>query len=65
MVGESSAQSLGRAEIERRVTGRGVEGSTRRLGGLRARGEVSGPMDRARASSYAQSGGARRGTNLT
>ena len=63
--GERPAQSLGRAEIERSVTGRGVEGSTRRLGGLNARGGVSGPMDRARASSYAQSGGARRGTHPT
>ena len=50
---------------ERSVTGRGVEGDARRLGGLNARGGGSGPMDRARASSYAQSGGARRGTNLT
>ena len=47
------------------MTGGSVEGDSRRLGGPVARGEVEWPIDRDRASSYAQSGGARRGTNLT
>ena len=63
--GERPAQSLGRAEIERSVTGGSVEGDSRRLVGPAARGEVVWPIDRDRASSYAQSGGARRGTHLT
>ena len=63
--GDRPAQSLGRADIERSVTGGSVEGRSRRLGGPAARGEVGGPIDRDRASSYAQSGGARRGTHPT
>ena len=63
--GDGPAQSLGRADIERSVTGGSVEGSSRRLGGPAARGEVEWPIDRDRASSYAQSGGARRGTHPT
>ena len=63
--GGRPAQSLGRAEIERSVTGGSVEGDSRRLVGPVARGEVVWPIDRDRASSYAQSGGARRGTHPT
>ena len=63
--GGRPAQSLGRAEIERSVTGGSVEGDSRRLVGPVARGEVVWPTDRDRASSYAQSGGARRGTHPT
>ena len=54
-----------KAQIERSVTGGSVEGDSRRLVGPAARGEVVWPIDRDRASSYAQSGGARRGTHLT
>ena len=53
------------AEIERSVAGGSVEGDSRRLVGPAARGEVAWPIDRDRASSYAQSGGARRGTRPT
>ena len=48
--GDGSAQSLGRAEIERSVTSRSVEGNSRHLVGLNARGGVVRPIDRDRAS---------------
>ena len=51
--------------LERSVTGGSVEGDSKRLVGPAARGEVVWPTGRDRASSYAQSGGARRGTHPT
>ena len=50
-IGDGPAQSLGRAKIERSVTGRSVEENFRHLVGPRARGGVVRPMDRDRASS--------------
>ena len=50
-IGDGPAQSLGRAKIERSVTGRSVEENSRHLVGPRARGGVVRPMDRDRASS--------------